>query len=358
MPHPLFRALIATAGAVFAILSGCSSSKHGAFPAPAPPPVATPAAVAVPRDFQAAFARWNYYRQSAGLLPVEYDDELAKGAAAHSRYLVKNHVRGADAFIEDGQLRSAVISTGIRQESQGNQWYTELGSTAGQNSYVLRSSSMPADSADLVDSMMALGVSGLGLLDPQVATVGEGSFCQDSDCIITVSYREGLTRGEFLSLYDVSTFGFNPLLGRVPFTKARLRKPVYFPSPGMQARRTSLIGSSEPNPLTSCPGYSAQTGAPIWLEVGASASGDSDVTATNHSLEDNGVEVESCEIDAANYSNPDGYFQPMLRSFLSATGAVMLIPREPLKPGHTYTVKITADSQPYKWSFSVAPGAQ
>jgi hypothetical protein len=292
------------------------------------------------------------------LLPVEYDETLAKGAAAHSRYLVENHVLGADAFVDGGEVRSAMPSSGLRGESLGNQWYTEAGSLAAQNSYVVRSRKMPPDSAVLVDALMTRGVDGLRILDPQLAMVGEGSFCAGNDCVITVSYKEGLTRDQFIAMYDVSSFGFNPLLGRVPFTRARLRKPVYFPSPGMQALQTTLDARSQPNPLTSCPGYTTPAGAPIWLELGASATGDQDVKSNSHSLEDNGVPVESCEIDSSNYSNPDGYFQPAFRDVLNATGAVLLIPKEPLKPGHTYTVEIAADSQQYKWSFSVAPGAK
>jgi hypothetical protein len=36
--------------------------------------------------------------------------------------------------------------------------------------------------------------------------------------------------------------------------------------------------------------------------------------------------------------------------------AAVVIPREPLEAGHTYTVSMTADSKEYKWSFKIGPG--
>ena len=33
--------------------------------------------------------------------------------------------------------------------------------------------------------------------------------------------------------------------------------------------------------------------------------------------------------------------------------AAVVIPRDPLKPGHTYTVSMTADSMEYRWSFKI-----
>jgi hypothetical protein len=162
----------AVAATALLILSGCSSSKPHAS-APAEPRALAPPAASPPNpEFQPALARWNYYRQTAGLLPVQYDEELAKGAAAHSRYLVENQVPGADAFIYDGRIRSAMVSTGIREEPVGNHWYTERGSTAAESSYVIRSDVMPAAGGELIDALMTQGVNGLRLLDPQLALLG------------------------------------------------------------------------------------------------------------------------------------------------------------------------------------------
>ncbi|MBW1713559.1 MAG: hypothetical protein JRJ59_10465, partial [Deltaproteobacteria bacterium] len=46
------------------------------------------------------------------------------------------------------------------------------------------------------------------------------------------------------------------------------------------------------------------------------------------------------------------------RVVLDMRDAAVLIPRDPLIPGATYTVSITANGQPYTWSFTVSETAQ
>jgi hypothetical protein len=44
-----------------------------------------------------------------------------------------------------------------------------------------------------------------------------------------------------------------------------------------------------------------------------------------------------------------------VRQTLTNYGTVIVVPRAPLVPGK-YIVSITANGQPYSWSFSIAPG--
>jgi len=68
--------------------------------------------------------------------------------------------------------------------------------------------------------------------------------------------------------------------------------------------------------------------------------------------------LEHCVYDETSYTNPDGSDQSLGRSILDARDAIVLIPREPLTPGSSYTVSITVSGQTYAWSFTVSSAAQ
>jgi hypothetical protein len=73
------------------------------------------------------------------------------------------------------------------------------------------------------------------------------------------------------------------------------------------------------------------------------------------SLKLNGTDVPVCEIDASNYKtwSDQTNYQDTARSILNTSGAVVLLPRAPLAVGN-YTVDITVNNTPYRWSFIVA----
>ena len=333
------------------LAAACSSQA----PPTAPPASPTPA-VQLEEPLRGALSRWNYYRESAGVPPITTDAALSEAARMHSKYLVKNHIQGPNAFVERGAIRDVLANPGVRAESAGNPWYTEAGEKAAERAYIIRTDTLAQSGAPIVDKMISRGLNVLPMLDPQAAAIGYGQYCENRDCVVTISWKLGLTRDQFLSIYDASRFAWNPRLGEMPFTIARLRRPIFFPSAGTQAA-ASFDGAAKPDLLTSC-GYHEPSGIPIALELGAAVSGHDEVKVSSYSVSDNGVEIESCAFDAATYKNPDGYQQRMARWYLHSFGAAMIIPRDPLKPGHTYTVAVTADNQPYTWSFSVAPDAK
>src|SRR5208337_1870722 len=118
---------------------------------------------------------------------------------------------------------------------------------------------------------------------------------------------------------------------------------------------------------------------PIILELGQGLDPDGLVQVADDSLSDGSAELEHCVLEAATYAKAlerrrardqqargqqtedqkarERQAEEELATawyLLKAYGAVVLMPRAPLKPGHAYSVSITADSKRYDWSFRVA----
>jgi hypothetical protein len=139
--------------------------------------------------------------------------------------------------------------------------------------------------------------------------------------------------------------------------------PVMWPANGLTVNLRSYTGSESPDPLASCAGYTAPSGLPIILQLGAGNAvafgGPSPVT--QFSLTEGATPRESCEFDENNYVNATDPNYPTLqnlgRAVLSTRDAIVIVPRNPLTPGATYTVSVTANSQVYTWSFTVSVSA-
>ncbi|MBF6558791.1 MAG: hypothetical protein IVW56_00775 [Candidatus Binataceae bacterium] len=63
---------------------------------------------------------------------------------------------------------------------------------------------------------------------------------------------------------------------------------------------------------------------------------------------------EHCAFDSHSYLNPDRDAQEYGRWTLRSSGAVVLIPREPLIRGAQYSVSITVQGHTYAWTFRIA----
>ena len=118
--------------------------------------------------------------------------------------------------------------------------------------------------------------------------------------------------------------------------------PVFFPGNGTTEPLTTYSGNEYPDPLQACPGYTAPTGLPVFVEVGGNVT----ATAGAHSLTGNGVALAHCVIDGSNAA---------LGSYLNSRGGLIVIPRQPLVTGVQYMVNVTVNGVPYAWSFSVGP---
>jgi hypothetical protein len=342
--------------AFFGLVTGCSLQAPSSAP-PAPSPNSSIAASSpLQEPFPSALVRWNYYRASAGVPPIAADPMLNEAALHHAKYLVNNHIDAGDAVIKNGRIVETGWNASAHAESVGNPWYSEDGEKWAEYASVIRGTARVTDGTSLVDEQ-ASRLDTFAVLDPQLVTVGFGIFCDKDDCAGVIIYRRGLSKSQFLALYEGNGMAWNPMLGTMPFTEARLRRPIESPASGMQYPSRAYRGGEYPDALSGCHGYSVPAGVPIVLQLGAPIEGD-DVKVSSNTLTENGSPIETCAYDATTYANPDGYQQSRSRELLHNYGAVVVIPKNPLQPGHLYTVSIVADSQPYTWSFSVAPDAK
>lgn len=352
----LVRLRLAAVCLLCAIAFGCSSASHNA---PAPTSAASTSAGQNNPTLTTLLARANYYRAAAGLPPIEASPSLSQACQKHSAYLVNNHIGASSATISDGKLSDLAMQTGTSEESVGNPFYSEEGAAAARYSYVIRGATLPPDATDIVDQLAALGFTELLFTNPQLDAAGWGQYCYEGGCVGTFSLKFGLPKEKYRQLYDSEQAAlFNPALGQMPFLRGHLKRAVEMPPSGVILPVTSFGGQSHPSPITSCAGYAAPTGVPIMLVVGAPVSGDGPVKLSKQAFAEDGTELEACGFDSTTYANPDGSEQREARNVLYEEGAIMLIPKAPLKPGHNYTVSITADGQDYNWSFRVASDAR
>ena len=257
-------------------------------------------------------AEVNAYRALARLPAVSENPTWSDGDWQHSRYMVKNDFIG-------------------HTEDPTNPWYSPEGLAAAQNGNVLVSSSASASDAYAIGSWLQGPFHAVGVLDPALQQVGYGS------------YREADGGWQMGATLDVIRG-----LGAIPPT---VSFPIMYPGDGQTTGLRSYTGGESPDPLSTCPGYAAPSGLPILLQIGP---GNLTPNVTGHSLMQGGTSLEHCVFDETNYTNPDGSTQSTGRNVLNARDAIVLIPRNPLTPGLTYNMSITANGQTYAWSFTVS----
>lgn len=253
----------------------------------------------------------NYYRALAGLSPVYENASWSDGGWLHARYMVKNDY----------------IS---HSEDPQKPWYTPEGDQAARASNLMASSSSSNSDHYAIDLWMQAPFHAVGILDPQLGSVGFGSFREPDG---------GLQMGASLDV-------IRGLLG----SQADVEFPVAWPGDGATVPLSAYL-TEYPDPLTSCPGYQAPSGLPVILQLG---DGNITPSVTSYSIRANGETLEACIFDETNYQNPDPEARRLGRAILNSRDAVVLIPRLPLSPGEHYSISITANGQTYRWSFRVA----
>jgi uncharacterized protein YkwD len=274
---------------------------------------------------QAAFAEittdWlsgvNFYRSLGGLPWLTENPSWSDGAWKHSRYVVKND------FVS-------------HKEDAANAWYTEDGAAAA-NGNVVAASSVAMTDREAVDLWIDAPFHAVGMIDPRLSSAGFGS------------YREAYGHWQAGATLDVVRG-----TGSVPTS---VSFPLAWPADGTRLPRGAYLGTETPDPLTSCSGYTAPTGHPLVVQWSASTA----PTVTAHSLLADGVPVAHCVYDETSYTNPDGSAQALARNALSRRHAIVMIPRDPMPSGTTYTASITADGATKAWTFTascaVTPGS-
>ncbi len=255
-------------------------------------------------------ARLNYYRELAKLPPVSEDPVLSQGDFNHARYMVKN---------------SVPLNSSAHDEDPATPWYTPEGRAAARDGDLIPGCEgcPKLTDAQAIDLWMVGPFHRILLLNPELRRVGFGEF-----------------HGNKRHAYAIN-------LGLAP--SQRFEPPIAFPPDGTTIALQSLRGEW-PDPLASCPDYSAPAGLPITLELGPHIS--PEVSA--YSLSADGKVQEVCEFDQTNYSNPDARQQAWGRNGLGYFGAIVLIPREELVPEERYVVSVTTNGHTYEWMFDAA----
>ena len=313
----------------------------------------------VPADFAAsANARVNYYRAMAKLPPIVDDAAISAGALNHARYLVKNGIAGGDMVLDKQQLHFEMPQDAFRWEVKGKPFYSDTGASAGRGAVILTGPSINLSGAEFVDRLMTMPFGGLTPIVPQFSIVGLGAYCDPGHCAIVIPGRFALEKSVRIALYDgpASDLFWNPNLGLIPIETGRLRTPVEFPPDGATVSLQSYAGDAYPDPLPSCPGYKAPTGAPISFQLGQGYGADGSLEVSSDSVTRDGVEIDTCLITAASYVGRDATQTEFGKTGLAGIGAAVILPREPLAPGH-YNVALKEDGKLYSWSFTVAAPA-
>ncbi len=313
----------------------------------------------VPPDFaSSANTRVNYYRAMAKLPPIVDNAAVTAGALNHARYLVKNGIAGGDIVLDHGRLHFDTPQDAFRWEDKGRPFYTDDGASAGRDAVVLTAREIDLSGAEFVDRLMTMPFSGLIPMVPQFSVVGLGAYCDPGECAIVIPYRFALEKSVRIALYDgpASDRLWNPRLGLIPIETGRLRTPVEFPPDGATVNLQSFNGDDYPDPLTACPSCNAPTGTPISIQLGEGYGPDGTLEVSADFLTRDGAEVEACLITAASYIGRNDAQTQAGKDGLARIGAAVILPREPLAPGH-YKVALKEAGKLYEWGFTVAAPA-
>jgi hypothetical protein len=308
-------------------LPGCSSQ-------PLIQTAATPAQVptfsASDELFERGSARVNYWRALAKLPEVKVGPSVP--AAGHARYLIENHISSPDrVFAED----------------PANPWYQPQFASAPWNRLILLTDRIPEDAQTMVDTWFTDPYTAFNILGIEGNRVGYGDYCAAGRCALVLQI-----------LYDASAqLASSPVQAVFPL---RFPPPGAIIPPAMIAYRGAA--STPPLPLApastsvrflaNCPGYELPTGPPIILELGPRLLSDHVLTITDTSLKRDERPIEHCVVDWNSYGNSQGGLAWLVRNLMSVYQTAVLIPRQPLHLGASYTVSITVEGKQYRWTFS------
>jgi len=268
-----------------------------------PPPVYDPTA---------AVARLNGWRALGGLPAVTGNLELHSGCRAHARWMVNNQTA---AHNEDPNLPG----------------YTLEGEACGQAASLAFGVNLFPTDGQMVDALLASPFHALNALDGRLAEVGFGSARLDM-------VWGGTYAAAALDVFHGLDWSRSPAL-------------TTFPRDGGVLPILSYNGLAQPDPLSACPGYTAPTGAALLALYLSNPPG----TITSSTLQQGSTLLQHCLIHGGSYVNPNPDLELQGRSALAERAALMILPRQPLQPGKTYTMRLTwAGGQEMRWTFTTA----
>lgn len=254
-----------------------------------------------PYNPTAAVNRLNWWRMKAAVSAVQGDLELHSNCRAHARYMAQNAIL---SHAEDGTLPN----------------YTLEGDFCGQAGVVGLGVEVYPSDEDLVDALIASPFHALSLLDPRLVEVGFGSYRH-------ITVYGGVTSGAALDVFH----GLDTSQSVPPY--------LTFPFNGMILPVLTYNGRAQPDPLTACPGYTAPTGQALFILFGDEGEYGA-VQPTRVALMDGTTPLEHCVITSSTYTHPNLDLELQGRTMLYERGAVMVIPRHPLIPGHIYSLDV------------------
>jgi hypothetical protein len=259
--------------------------------------------------------RLNFYRDTAALPRVAEEPDLSRAVREHARYMV-NH----DA---------------IEHAQRARRWSTPDGALAAAVSNLAGSTDAFEPDVWAVDTWMQAPFHALGILDPALRQVGFGIHRAENGRIQTAA-------------------GLDVIRGRYPALAATVRYPIVWPADGASVPLTTHT-HEYPSPLTSCDGYTAPTGLPLIVQLGAGTR----VPRVIASFVGDERPLEHCVFDEGTYRNRSAAEERLGRSILAARDAIIVIPRQPLRQGAAYRVVLEVADQPrIDWRFTVSPGAR
>ncbi|MGA9725206.1 MAG: FHA domain-containing protein [Candidatus Binatus sp.] len=300
--------------------------------APAAAPASLPAAEEVPGTASTS-SNWltvlNGYRARLKVPPVGEDPALSRGCLAHAKYLMTNY----------GKMMAHGGSPGalFHQEDESKPGYSPEGLKAAQASDVVYQPRNKMTQDQLMEQAIEWWISGPfhrpELLSPELKQVGFGRYCEGVGCVSALNT---------VSDSALALPGGSPLA-----------EPIEVPPDGATVK-APRFGGEWPDPVSSCPGYSAFAPA-ITLQLGLHVPAkitDASLTQTTGAAA--GTKVDTCAYDSDGYTNPDRGAQARGREVLKSFGEVVMMVRDPLASGETYRVAMTVNGKPYTWSFTAA----
>jgi len=257
----------------------------------------------------------NLFRDMAGLPRFTELESLTQGSLLHSKYMVLNDKPIA------------------HNEDEANPLFDPAGRQAAINGNIFATSQIQADHVWSTNFWISAPFHLMAVINPNVDKVGYGRYNQEI--------------GQF---HMAAVLDIRSELGNV---ENGVQYPIYFPGDGTETWVVRRSLYEWPDPLGSCPGYSAPTGPALILQLG---DGSLTPKVESHAVYQGTKLIESCAYNETTYVNPDPFAQQTGRTIIGSQDAIIIIPKNHLPINETFTVQVTVDGEPYEWSFSTRKG--
>lgn len=257
----------------------------------------------------------NGFREMGGAPALANSEALSLGSFQHSKYMVVN-----DRPIAHNEDKTFPL-------------FTPAGQQAAINGNLFATTQVEANYVWAINFWASAPFHLLPMMDPALRSTGFGVYNQE------------IGQFHMAAVLDIrSELGEDT--GDVQF-------PLFFPGDNTETWIVRHSLYEWPDPLASCPGFTRPAGPPLVVQLG---DGSLTPNVTNHAVFIGDRRIDSCRFTETTYTNPDAYAQGVGRTILGDRDAVVIIPRQPLAVGETYTVQVEANGELYTWRFSTRRG--